>query len=395
SMTIQRPDAVVLGLICLDIIPGFPAGSTAGENLFVPGKLIEVTDAVLSSGGATSNTGLALHRLGFDVRIVGKIGDDTFGRALLGIFQAEAEHLARDMIISPDEGTSYSIILNPPGRDRMIMHSVGPNATFASADVPDETLRGRLVHFGYPPLMKKIYENDGAELEHLFRRAKTNGATTSLDMARPDPDSPAGRLDWRAFFRRVLPTVDVFVPSIDELVFMIDRALFDQLERDANGGNPAAHLSMDEINAIADDILAYGPAMVGFKLGDEGFYLKVTDDRARLAAMGSLTPPDLDAWRGARLASPCRCVEVAGTIGSGDCTIAGFLGGLFRGTGPEEAVAMAVSPGAASVEVRDANSGVPPWDSLKERLAAGWRQNPCSLIPNDWEPGPHGVWRKK
>ncbi len=393
-MTTQRPDAVVLGLICLDIIPGFPAGSTTGDTLFVPGKLIEVTDAVLSSGGATSNTGLALHRLGFDVRIAGKIGDDTFGRALLGIFQAEADHLARDMIVSPDEGTSYSIILNPPGRDRMILHSVGPNATFASADVPDETLSTRLVHFGYPPLMKKIYENDGAELEDLFRRAKAQGAATSLDMARPDPDSPSGRLDWRAYFKRVLPTVDVFVPSIDELVFMLDRDRFAELEQRANGGNPAALLSMDEIDVIADDILAYGPAMVGFKLGDEGFYLKVTDDRARLAAMGALTPPDADAWRGVTLASPCRRVEVAGTIGSGDCTIAGFLGGLLRGTGPEEAVAMAVASGAASVEVRDANTGVPPWDALQKRLAAGWPQNPSSLIPSEWHAGQLGVWRK-
>ncbi|MCD7897372.1 MAG: carbohydrate kinase family protein, partial [Planctomycetaceae bacterium] len=380
-MQTERPEAVVLGLICLDVIPGFPAGSTAGGALFVPGKLIEITDAVLSSGGATSNTGLALHRLGFDVRIAGKIGDDTFGRALLDIFRAEAEHLARDMIISPDEGTSYSIVLNPPGQDRMIMHSVGPNATFISADVPDETLSARLVHFGYPPLMKKIYENDGAELECLFRRAKAAGATTSLDMARPDPDSPSGRLDWRAYLKRVLPTVDVFVPSIDELVFMLDRDRFAELEQRANGGNPASHLSMDEIRAMADDVLACGPAMAGFKLGDEGFYLKVTDDPARLAGMGALTPADADAWLGVELASPCRSVTVAGTIGSGDCTIAGFLGGLLRGTGPEEAVAMAVASGAASVEVRDANTGVPPWDRLKERLAAGWRQNPCSLIP--------------
>ena len=43
-----------------------------------------------------------------------------------------------------------------------------------------------MFHFGYPPLMRRIFEQDGRELQRLFRRVKETGATTSLDMAQPD-----------------------------------------------------------------------------------------------------------------------------------------------------------------------------------------------------------------
>ena len=51
-------DVVVAGHICLDIIPTIPH-----ERIeFEPGRLLQVGPAVLSTGGAVSNTGLALHR---------------------------------------------------------------------------------------------------------------------------------------------------------------------------------------------------------------------------------------------------------------------------------------------------------------------------------------------
>ena len=73
---------VVAGHICLDIIPAFRRNTSAPDALFAPGALVEIGQAVLSTGGAVSNTGLALHRLGTPVRLMGKIGDDLFGEAV-------------------------------------------------------------------------------------------------------------------------------------------------------------------------------------------------------------------------------------------------------------------------------------------------------------------------
>ena len=71
---------MVAGHICLDIAPRIPQSLTGGfaEN-FVPGKLINVDEVVLGTGGAVSNTGLAMARLGVDVLLNGKVGNDEFG----------------------------------------------------------------------------------------------------------------------------------------------------------------------------------------------------------------------------------------------------------------------------------------------------------------------------
>ncbi len=95
--------------------------------------------------------------------------------------------------------------------------------------------------------MRRFYMNGGEELRGLFQRAQKNGAATSLDMARPDPDGDSGKVNWRRYLENVLPHVDFFLPSIDELVFMLDPSRFNQLIETAQGGNPATFMTFDEI----------------------------------------------------------------------------------------------------------------------------------------------------
>ncbi len=383
-MPTSPPDALVFGHICLDLIPGFPPSAKSFGELFVPGKLVNVENAVFCTGGAASNTGLALNRLGFKVGIGAKIGDDFFGKTVLELLSREGPHLAESVIVSPDDATSYSLILNPPHCDRMIFHCPGANDTLLADDFPRQLPPARVMHFGYPPLIRNFYLNGGAELEKLFQRAREAGLATSLDMSRPDPDSPSGRVDWAGYLRRVLPWVDIFLPSIDELLYMLRRDLFDEALIQAGGGNIASCLSLALLSELADSLLVHGPAVVGFKLGDQGFYLKVTRDRERLRELGGLVLADLGDWRGAEILAPCRKVKVAGTIGAGDCTIAGFLGALLKGLGPDAAAAFAVATGGACVEELDAYRGVPKWGELERRLAGGWERGDCVLSPDDW-----------
>ena len=161
---------------------------------------------VISTGGAVSNTGLALHRLGMPVKLMGKIGADQFGEAILAVLRRHDPALAAGMIISPNEASSYTIVINPPGIDRLFLHDPGPNDTFGATDVKLKELEGiRIFHFGYPPLMRRMFLDDGAELITLMKSVKAVGITTSLDMAQPDPNSEAGRADWRKLSKRRCP----------------------------------------------------------------------------------------------------------------------------------------------------------------------------------------------
>ncbi|MDR3211918.1 MAG: carbohydrate kinase family protein [Planctomycetota bacterium] len=392
-MAENKPDVLLVGHLCLDIIPKFAVGGSSIADILVPGKLIDIDGMYISNGGSANNTGQAMHRLGFPVRIVGKLAEDFIGRAILDNLRTLSENLVGDMIISATEGSSFTVILNPPGIDRVFLHYAGTNASFVADDLPEASLDGpRLAHFGYPPLMTSFFQNGGVETEKILRRLKGRGLTTSLDMARPDPDAPSGQVDWQSLLDRALPHTDIFLPSIDEIIFMYDRPLFDQAV--AKGGNIANHIGgLATLRSLAKRLLSLGPAVVGFKLGDQGFYLLTTADRKRLADTGMAAPANLEAWLGRELIVPCFQAKVVGTTGSGDATIGGFLGGLLKGLTPEAAAVMAVATGGESVEALDSASGVQPWDSVCQRIAAGWPASPSSLIPASWQRDPSGVYQ--
>ena len=76
----MKKKMIAAGHICVDITPAIPGKKGAKINeLLIPGKLIEVGDATVSTGGAVANTGLAMKILGGNVSLMGKIGNDAFG----------------------------------------------------------------------------------------------------------------------------------------------------------------------------------------------------------------------------------------------------------------------------------------------------------------------------
>lgn len=390
--------AVVAGHICLDIIPEIFGAAEEFRTSFQPGRLSVVGPALFATGGAASNTGLALHRLGVDVRIMGKVGDDPIGAIIREILVHNGRGPAAGMIIDPSVHSSYSVVISPPGIDRSFLHYPGANDTFSASDVRYNVVgAASLFHFGYPPLMARMYADGGAELEEMLRRAKATGATTSLDMAAPDPNSPAGRAAWPLILRRMLPFVDVFLPSIEELLFMLRREQHDRLVAETGDALVDA-VSPALLHDLSDELLGLGVKVLVIKLGHRGLYLR-TASAAGLAGMGSARPANLAAWSDRELWAPCFKVQVVGTTGSGDCTIAGFLAALLRDLPPEEAANMAVAVGACNVEAADALSGIRTWEETVHRVAAGWSHHDLRLdAPGGapgWTPDPAtGLWIK-
>jgi len=389
----QPPAAVVAGHICLDIIPAVEKTAGGFGDFLVPGRMCGIGPAVISTGGAVSNTGLALHRLGISTRMIGKVGEDLFGRAIIDILDGYGPELSNGMVVAGGEQTSYSIVISPPGTDRMILHCTGANDTFTVRDIDPAALAGaRLFHFGYPPAMAEMYSGDGRELEQVFRIAKQEGLTTTLDTSVPDPETGSGKADWREIFRRSLPLVDVFMPSIEELLYMIDRKNFDRLERE-HGSDIAAGVDGLMLGSLSETLIEMGTAMAVIKLGGRGIYVRTADDKSRIAGMGRGVPEDAEAWVGREMAAPCFRVEVAGNTGSGDSTAAGFIAGLLKGLSPDMAMTSALAVGAFNVEKPDAVSGIPAWNKVEERIASEWpRLDAAPALPG-WEPsGQHGIF---
>ena len=378
--------AIVAGHICLDIIPQFdPQARFEAGSLFKPGSLTRVGPVIISTGGAVSNTGLILHRLGVPTLLVAKIGSDVFGQAIRRIVSEFEADLDRGIISDPGEATSYSVIINPPGIDRKFFHCPGANDSFDSRDIAfDRLTEGDLLHFGYPPVMRRIFANHGEELEKIFRLAKQTDITTSLDLCMPEETAESEKTDWLHLLSRTLPFVDIFLPSLDELLFMLDRKGFEQLQQagglqDYIKREPAAEL----ISQLGHSLLEMGAKIVLIKLGDCGAYLCSAGVES-IVDLGRARPPDYSSWANQELWAPCFRVAVVGTTGAGDSTIAGFLSALLRGLSPVEALTAAVAVGACSVEGPDALSGVPGWEAVQSRIQSGWDRATLCPAPAGW-----------
>lgn len=382
-------DIIVAGHVCLDVIPKFDNLDGSFEQVFTPGRLIDVSDALTALGGPVSNTGMALHKLGISTGLMGKVGSDMFGERILELMRSYSDDLADSMIIAEDVGTSYSIVINPPGVDRIFLHSPGANHTFLAADVDlTNQMDAKLFHFGYPPLMRSMYTNDGAELVGVMQRAKALGFTTTLDMAYPDPDSEAGQVDWQAILENALPYVDVFLPSFDETIFMLNPTLHDHLKQ--KGGNMVTHSDVVTLQATTDTLIDMGAKVVGLKLGDEGLYLRTAADSEAISAMGRAAP-DPSNWANRELLAPIFVTDVVGTTGSGDATIAGFLAAMVSNMTIEQAALSAVAVGAHNVEAADSLSGIRPWEAVQQRLAGGWAQATPQIELTRWQQR-GGIW---
>ena len=327
---------------------------------------MNIGPARFSAGGAVGNVGLALHRLGVPTGLMGKVGNDQFGQALLAMMRSHAPALADAMIVSETEPTSYSVVVEPPGVDRAFLHCSGVNDTLVADDFSAESWAcARLFHFGYPPIMPSMYADEGVELVKLFERVKASGVTTSLDMCSIDPASPAVKVEWRQLLEGVLPYVDLFSPSYDELVQMIGR--------DCASESADANQLADSLDNLGGQVLAMGAGAVAIKIGDEGLYLRTGDGY----------PLGQD-WDNRELWHPCYQVDVVGTTGSGDCTVAGLLAAVLHDLPPKQALSAATGVGACSVEDASATGGIPDWSRLQQRLNSGWLTRPFTKIPDHW-----------
>lgn len=381
----QNFHVVVAGHLCLDVFPALEnLGEGCFEEAFHPGGLITVGPASFCTGGAVSNTGLGLHRLGVPVRLVARIGADPFGDLVRDRIEQYGQGLSGGLRVDESEATSYTVVISPPGVERFVFHCRGANNAFCAADVDSESLaRAALFHFGYPPAMERMYSHGGAELVDLFRRVKAACVTTSLDMCQLDPTTASGQADWRAILAAALPNVDIFMPTLEELYAALHRVAFERLQRGAPGGNLHDLAAAELVSSLGAELLEMGVGIAGIKLGGQGLYLR-TAGPDRLAKMGQAAPKDIAAWAGRELWVPCFAVPVVGTTGAGDAAIAGFLSALLRGCPAVEAITMAAALGACSVEAVDTLSGMRSWEDTLARIQSGWARRPLALDAPGW-----------
>lgn len=387
----NTPNVVVAGHICIDITPVFPGSenrtSESKKNVMkssisevlIPGTLVRVNDIDIHTGGVVANTGLAMRFFGMNVQLMGKVANDAFGSMILDILK---KHGSIDgMMVAKNDSTSYTLVIAVPGVDRIFLHNPGTNDRFTRDDLDYETIGvSQLFHFGYPPLMRSLYENRGKDLIYIFKKIDAMGVLTSLDLAAIDDRTPAAQADWEEILSEVLPFVDFFVPSFEELAYMLDRPSLTRLRAASVSGDPIETLSFEQdVHPLAEKALALGAKVVVIKCGSRGLYCKTADEQAFLPLKKkaeTLNLPALLSWSDQAIAEPAFIPRnILSATGAGDTCIAAFLSAMLSGYSLARCLRLASATGASCLEAYDAFGGLKPFSDLEKMIDAGWSTN--------------------
>jgi len=127
----NQPRVTVLGSLNMDIsvtVPRLPA----------PGATVLGSAATFTPGGKGANQAVAAARLGGQVRMTGCVGDDDFGRQLLGNLRAEQIDVG-DVRVTPGVPTGLAMISVDQAGENIITVSPGANHETGEQEVAAAT----------------------------------------------------------------------------------------------------------------------------------------------------------------------------------------------------------------------------------------------------------------
>jgi len=369
----MKYDAVIAGYTCVDIFPRFNRDITSADitSLFKPGKLIEIDGMDFVLGGVVPNTGLAMNKFGRKVCLNGLTGNDFIGKMAKEILSAYS--ISGGMATTEEAGTAFSIVLAPPGIDRIFLESPGCNKIFDTSSIDfDAISESGIFHFGYPPLLRRFYLDNGRQLTDLFSEVRKMGVVTSLDFSLPDPDSESGKVDWPEIMKNTLPFVDIFTPSLEEVVQIMMPGKCNYLQSITGKTDPARKKAIiDLVREAGRLIIDSGVKILLIKAGENGAYLRT----------GNIVSPENDShllndlkewnyrelWCNAYYADSSKIIN---SSGAGDTAVAAFLSAIINGEDPNISLKYAALAGRNSLYCRNVFRDISSWQKMREELGS-------------------------
>jgi len=292
------PPHVVVGSLNMDLVirtPRFPG----------PGETIIGSAFHTIPGGKGANQAVAAAKLGAQVTMVGRVGDDAFGAqqiANLSQLGIDVSHIQRDLkaatgvaLIALDEQGQNSIILAPGANMRL---------TLADLEAAENALASAAILVLQLEIPQKV-------VEQAIKVARAHGVIVLLNPA------PARRLP-----PTLLSQVDVLIPNESETALLTGTEVND----------------IESARRAAAKLRAAGVGTVILTLGGRGALL-------------------LEGQKATHV--PGYRVHVVDTTAAGDAFVGGFAVALAEGQDLAQAVRLANAAGALAVTKLGAQPSLP------------------------------------
>ncbi len=294
-MSAERP-IVVVGSINIDLVARAP-------RIPAPGETLLGNDFATHPGGKGANQAVAVARLGYPVRMIGRVGDDAFGEQLRQHLMDSGVDVAA---VRTSQGSSgVAVIVVAATGENSIVVIPGANALLTPHDLDQsiDILRSASA------VLAQL-ETPLETILHLAELCRRERVPLILDPA------PA-----QALPKELLSKVAWFTPNETEAAFYTSTS---------DGADPAA---------TASELMKLGLTNLVLKLGSRGACLALPNGQRHLI--------------------PSFPVKAIDTTAAGDCFNGAFATGLALGMSPAESARFAAAAAALSVTRLGAQPSMP------------------------------------
>ena len=305
-MSAQKP-IIVVGSINTDLV-------AVTKRIPVVGETVIGSDFQIHPGGKGANQAVAVARLGYPVRLIGRLGDDTFGTELRTHLEKEGVEITG---VSTSNGASgVAVIVVSEHGENSIVLSQGANSK-----VTPEDLDANISVVRSAGMVMAQLEIPVETVEYLARICARENVPLILDPA-PARDLPPG----------IFNNIAWFTPNQTEMAFYL--------------GNKHSESSPPTPAETAQMFLSNGCRGVVLKMGAHGTYLATQD------GIGTVVP--------------AFSVNAVDTTAAGDAFNAGFATGLMLDKAPRDSAAFAAAVAAISVTRIGAQPSMPSMAEVEE-----------------------------
>jgi ribokinase len=301
---------LVVGSINLDLV-------AAAQRIPLAGETVSATTFNTFPGGKGANQAFAAARLGAPVSMIGRLGNDAFGKQLRASLAAAG--VDTSSVVEVPTSSGLALITTADDGENAIVVVGGANAYLSPRD-----LDNHLDVIRSAGIILTQLEISLETVEHLAAIAQRENIPLVLDPApaRPLPPSLLGLVEW-------------LTPNETETCSLL--------------GLPARELVQDALEEAARGLLARGSRNVLLKIGERGCYLALAS--------------------GERVLVPAYPVRAVDTTGAGDAFNGAFAAALLQGKDPVASATFASAVAAISVTRHGAQPSMPNQSEVESFLA--------------------------
>jgi len=294
----------VVGSLNMDLVTEVDYTPSVGETILGIG-LEQIP------GGKGANQGVTIGKLGGQVRMIGKIGDDDYGKELLKSLKKSGVNSEHVMVSRQSTGLAF-IMVNANGDNSIV---VIPGANF---DIDQEDIKKKRDVIKTSDVLVCQLESPLEVIEEALSIAKTEDTFTILNPA-PGKVLP----------NSILSKVDLLTPNESELEILTGQNVTDE----------------ESLLKACKILLRSGIKQLIVTLGEKGCLLVNATGHKRFEAIE---------------------VDAVDTTAAGDSFTGALAFGIDRGESLEEAINLATQVAAISVTRKGAQSSLPSMDEVEE-----------------------------